>query len=191
LHPVQSVAPVSGVIHSPQILSLSEPSSPKRKLDLIGDKENAVDTEKKSVGLPKQTETFQAQGVKPSLHGITYQWKLLMLFACNSHQLGYDFHLTTEMNEAHDVVHQYVKERSDVKHCRFLQAKHFQTESVSNKITANDLLTKEDGYFSLHKYILSYQKIKRNLLFSQKNCKILLYVPTMILTLIIVFSIRV
>jgi hypothetical protein len=61
-----------------------------------------------------------------------------------------------------DVVLQYVKAGSDVKCCRFLQAKHFQTESKSNKITANDLLQKEDGKFSLQKYFLSFQKIKRN-----------------------------
>jgi hypothetical protein len=97
---------VSGVIHSPG------PSSCKRKLDLIGEEENAVDAKKKSVGLPEKTATFKAQGLKRSLHGTAYQWKLLMLFAWNSNQLGYDFRLSTEMNAAEkfdDVVLQYVK----------------------------------------------------------------------------------
>ena len=168
LHPVQLFAPVSEVNHSPQMLPLSDPSSPKSKLDLTGKEENAVDTKKRCVGLLDEEEEFEALGVKPSLHGIAYQWKLLMLFAFNCHQLGYDFRLATEMPAAEkfdDVVLQYVKAESDVKHFRFLQAKHFQTESDRKKITAQDLLQKEDGKFSLQKYFLSFQKIKRNLLF--------------------------
>lgn len=130
--------------------------------------ENAFDAKRRSVGLPEETETFQASGAKSSLHGVAYQWKLLMLFAQKSQQLGYDFRLATEMNEAEkfdDVVLQYVKEGSDVMRCRFLQAKHIQAENERKRITAKDLLVKEKGPFSLQKYFLSYQKIKRNLLF--------------------------
>jgi len=165
---IQSFAPVSGVNHSPQMLSLSDPSSPKRKLHLISEEENAFHAKKRCVGLPDEEEDFQALGIKRSLHGMAYQWKLLMLFAYNSHQLGYDFRLATEINAAEkfdDVVLQYVKAGSDVKHFRFLQAKHFQTESDNKKITATDLLQKKDGKFSLQKYFLSFQKIKRNILF--------------------------
>jgi hypothetical protein len=145
------------------MLSVSGPSSRKRKVDLTGEEENAVDAKKKSVGLPEETVNFQAEGLKRSLHGIAYQWKLLMLFACNSHHSGYDFSLSTEMDAAgkfHDVVFQYVKEGSDVKHWRFLQAKHFQTGSDSKKITAKDLLMMGDKNLCLHKYFLSYQKDK-------------------------------
>jgi len=165
-HPVQSFAPALGVNHSPQVLSISDPSSPKRKVDLNGEEENAVDAKKRCVVLPDEEEEFQASGLKNSLHGIAYQWKLLMLFAFNSQQLGYDFRLATEMSAAEkfdDVVLQYVKAGSDVKHCRFLQAKHFQ--SNSKKITAKNLLEKKDKNFSLQKYFLSFRKIKRNLLF--------------------------
>jgi hypothetical protein len=64
-----------------------------------------------------------------------------------------------------DVVLQYVKEGSDVKHWRFLQAKHFHTESDSNEIMVKDLCMEKDDKYILHKYILSCQKIKRNLPF--------------------------
>ena len=143
------------------------PSSPKRKLNLNGEDENPVDAKKRCAGLPDE-EDCQASGVKRSLHGMAYQWKLLMLFAYNSHQLGYDFRLATEINAAEmfdDVVLQYVKAGSDVKHFRFLQAKLLQTESDRKKITAKDLLQKKGGNFSLQKYFLSFQKIKRNILF--------------------------
>jgi len=147
-------------------LEEGEPSSPTRKLDLIGEKENAVDAKKRCVGLPdKEKEDYQASGAKLSMHGLAYQWKLLMLFAFNSHKLGYDFHLATEMKAAEkfdDVVLRYEKAGSGVGHWRFLQAKHSQTANGSKKITAKDLLKKEDGNFSLQKYFLSFQKIKRN-----------------------------
>ena len=146
-----------------------EPSSSKKKLDLIGEKENAVDAKKRRVDLLDEREhDFQASGLKRSLHGIAYQWKLLMLFAFNSYQLKYDFVLVTEMKEAEkfdDVVLKFVKAGSNVEQWRFLQAKHCQTESDRKNITANDLLKKEDGNFSLQKYFLSFQKIKRNRLF--------------------------
>jgi hypothetical protein len=61
------------------MLSHSDSSSPQSKLDLAGKEENSVDTKKKSANLPEETETFEAQGVKQSLHGIAYQWKLLAL----------------------------------------------------------------------------------------------------------------
>jgi hypothetical protein len=166
LHPCQPFAPVSGVNHSPKMLSLTDPSSPKSKLDLTGEEENTVDAKKRCVDLLEEKEDFQALGIKISLHGMAYQWKMLMLFAFNSHQLGYDFRLATEMSAAEkfdDVVLQYVKAGSDVKCYRFLQAKHFQTESDCKKITAEDLLQKEDGKFSLQKYFFSFQTIKRNL----------------------------
>jgi hypothetical protein len=155
--------------------SLSDTLSRKRKLDLTGKKDNAVDAKKRSVGLLYEEEDFQASGIKRSLHGIAYQWKWLMLFAINSYQLGYDFDLATEMNAAgkfDDVVLQYWKAGTDDKHWRFLQAKHFQTESDSKKITAKDLLMKEDGNFSLQKCFLSFQKIKRNLLFQSGQLQV-------------------
>jgi len=77
LHPVQSFAPVSGINHPPQMLSLSDTSSTKSKLDCISEEENAVDGKKRCVALPEEKEDFEALSVKLSLHGIAYQWKLL------------------------------------------------------------------------------------------------------------------
>jgi hypothetical protein len=133
------------------MLALSDPSSLQSKLDLNGKEENTVDTKKKSACLP-QTETFEAEGIKTSLHGYAYQLKLLMLFACNSYQLGNIFRLTTEMRPAGKfdvVVILYVKAGSDVQHWRFLQAKQFQKESESKKITATDLRMWKKGKFNL------------------------------------------
>jgi hypothetical protein len=60
-----------------------------------------------------------------------------MPFPYNSHQLGYDFHLATEMNPAEkfdDVVLPYVKEGSDVKHWRFLQQNTSRQRMIATKL---------------------------------------------------------
>ncbi|WP_265023939.1 ankyrin repeat domain-containing protein [Wolbachia endosymbiont (group A) of Epagoge grotiana] len=109
----------------------------------------------------KTSEGYHASGLKSSLHGTVYQLKLLMLFLKRGLDQGYSFDLATEMDAAEkfdDVVFQYTEGGEEV--YRFLQAKHKQDHN--KKITVNDLLTEQDGEFSLQKYFISYRKIKQN-----------------------------
>lgn len=113
--------------------------------------------------LPDKSASYSASGVKDALHGIAFQWKILMLLAQRCHEKGYSFRLATEMDEAEkfdDVVFWYINPNDNAQHSIFLQAKHIQLENENkSKISLNDLLTDRDGRFSLQKYFISYQKI--------------------------------
>ena len=103
----------------------------------------------------------QASGIKRGLHGTIYQLKLLMLFLKRGLKSTHSFSLATEMDVAEkfdDVVFRYsLKEQVQQWKYRFLQAKH----KLEGKITDHDLLTEKDDEFSLQKYFISYQKIKK------------------------------
>ncbi|WP_341816186.1 ankyrin repeat domain-containing protein [Wolbachia endosymbiont (group B) of Elophila nymphaeata] len=125
---------------------------------------------RKKISILDGKNTYDASGLKHTLHGVVYQLKLLMLFLKRGLNKSYNFRLATEMDAAEkfdDLVFQYENERKDGKVYRFLQAKHKQDES--KKIAVNDLLTEKDEDFSLQKYFLSYRKIKQNPEFNDKR----------------------
>lgn len=135
-----------------------------------------VDLAAKKYKIDDDPSTYDASGLKTSLHGTIYQLKLLILFAMRGHKEGYDFRLATEMNAAEkfdDVVLKY-KESTDPNGqwiYRFLQAKHKQNSE--KKITANDLKTTSDtsNDFALSKYFVSFCKIKDRNLFKGADLK--------------------
>lgn len=152
-------------------------SSASHHLKRNHENEDIASKTKKIASLPPETELFPASGVKSSLHGVAYQWKILMLMAKRCEQEGYAFRLATEMNAAEkfdDAVLLYTKPGDDKQYSIFLQAKHIEISSESTKkISAQDLLTEKDDRFSLQKYFLSYQKIKEHKL--GQNGKFVIY----------------
>jgi hypothetical protein len=109
--------------------------------------------------------TYEARGLKDTLHGNIYQLKLLMLFLQRGYKQRYEFRLATEMEEAQkfdDLVFQY-KKPGDIEYTYLcIQVKHKRDEDKGDKvISAAHLLTKTEGDFSLQKYFISYQRIKK------------------------------
>lgn len=81
---------------------------------------------------------YETGGIKNSLHGIIHQLNMLMIFLYRGMELGYDFHLATEMKAAgkfDDLVFKYKWKGKD--HYRFIQLKHRQNSN--GIINENDL----------------------------------------------------
>ncbi|KAF4531686.1 hypothetical protein B566_EDAN017059, partial [Ephemera danica] len=123
--------------------------------------------------LPDEDKIYRKGGVESSLHGVVYQWKLLMLFAVRAQRKGYSFRLATEMEEAEkfdDLVFHYIKNDEQIMASIYLQAKHVEVENeLRIKINTNDLLTEKDERFSLQKYFHSFRKISNSGLTNCEN----------------------
>ncbi|XP_008207241.1 uncharacterized protein LOC100678007 [Nasonia vitripennis] len=107
---------------------------------------------------------------KNAVHGNIYQLKLLMLFLYRGVSHKYSFRLGTEIQEAKkfdDLVFEYDVRGERV--YRLLQAKHRLDESKT--INAGNLLSENDGDFSLAKYFFSYLALKKDKLFSGGKVK--------------------
>lgn len=112
--------------------------------------------------------TYNAGGLKRSLHGTIFQLRLIMLFVLRAMDKRYEFCLATEIDAAEkfdDIVLKYIT--SDRKALRFVQAKH-KKDVDKNKITFS-ALTSNNNDFSLQKYFISYCKIKHNILFKDAD----------------------
>lgn len=119
-------------------------------------------------------KTYKASGLKDTLHGNTYQLKLLMLFLHRGLKNGYEFELATEMDKADkfdDLVLWYQKPGEQAKY-RFLQAKHKFNEMkvISYRNLLPETVYQKKGDFSLLKYFISFLKIKNDTAF--KNGKL-------------------
>jgi hypothetical protein len=109
-------------------------------------------------------ETYNASGLKLTMHGNMFQIKLLTLFLWRATRKKFAFKLATEMTAAEkfdDLVLRYEKPNdtgaNDIFY-RVLQAKHKQ--NGNEKIKYSDLLNSDGGDFSLLKYFDSFLKIK-------------------------------
>lgn len=114
-----------------------------------------------STSEPKKRKTHHpAGGIKTSLHGIVFQLKLLMLFACHAiERSSGPFLMASEMvaAEKFDDIVFHMNHKT-----RYLQAKH-KLDCEKDKITSASLLsTSNKEAFSLQKYFISFCKIKRN-----------------------------
>lgn len=105
---------------------------------------------------------YDAAGLKPTLHGVIYQLKLLMHFAMMGSQDHRSFLISTERNSAEkfDDVEFKSTSAGEKETYDFVQAKHKQ--DASEVVTDSKLLNTKDGEFSLTKYFLSYKNIKNN-----------------------------
>ncbi|XP_008207240.1 uncharacterized protein LOC103316246 [Nasonia vitripennis] len=107
---------------------------------------------------------------KNAVHGNIYQLQLLMLFLYRGVSHKYSFRLGTEIQEAKkfdDLVFEYDVRGERV--YRLLQAKRRLDESKT--INAGNLLSENDGDFSLVKYFFSYLALKKDKLFSGGKVK--------------------
>ena len=106
----------------------------------------------------------KSAGLKNSLHGITFQLKLLVLFFIRGVTADYKFKLGTEIpgmgGKFDDLIFKYeIKQPNEelkTQKVRYLQAKHQQIEETE-KIKSADLLSDNNGEFSLPKYFRSYR----------------------------------
>jgi hypothetical protein len=117
----------------------------------------------KSATILTGTLEHASTGLRKTLHGNTYQLKLLMLFLKRGLDEKWSFQLATEMDLADkfdDVVFKHLLSTKTDECCyRYLQAKHRYDDS--SKISLTDLLNESDEDFSLLKYFASYRKIKQ------------------------------
>lgn len=121
----------------------------------------------------KESDFYDASGIKRTLHGVIYQYKLTMFVAKRCRDKYYKFKMAAEMNAAEsfdDIVLWYKVPRirtdsddknvfNDTEYSIFLQSKHIQDEK-NTKITENKLLTNSNDCFNLQQYFESYLKIK-------------------------------
>lgn len=125
-------------------------------------------------------ETIAVSGLKQNLHGAIYQSKLLALYVKRGLDVGFEFLLATEMDEAEkfdDIVLKFKASNETDEETtateadenpwtyRFMQAKH-KDNPENKKMSIPELKSRSnDKDFSLQKYFISFCKIKNKPLF--------------------------
>ncbi|XP_037047444.1 uncharacterized protein LOC119082148 [Bradysia coprophila] len=122
-------------------------AGPSRKRDSQPKNDNPIPDKRNKFHLTSpDADTYSASGLKLTLHGVTFQLKLLLLFMKRALLTGAKFRLATEMDAAEkfdDVVLQQFDPALQKYVCRFVQAKHKHEDA--KQIHYTDLKSQTDG----------------------------------------------